>query len=93
MKLVASKLFEKKYKRIALKNQLLKMNIDKTLRLLEIDIFDSSLETHKLTGNLAGFWATSCGKDCRIIFKIEVSLITNENVIILLNFGKHDEVY
>ncbi len=78
MKLVASSLFEKKYKRIAIKNLKLKSTIDKILRIMEMDIYHPLLETHKLTGSLTGLWASSCGKDCRIIFKIEKSLISNE---------------
>ncbi len=93
MKLVASKIFEKKYKKIALKNPKLKQSIDKTLLIMEKDIFHPHLETHKLSGNLTGLWALSCGYDCRIIFSVELSNQSNEQVIILLDFGSHDEVY
>lgn len=60
---------------------------------MQDDINNPVLETHKLSGNLIGLWALSCGFDCRIIFRIEKSLITNENVILLIDFGTHNEVY
>lgn len=69
MKLVASKKFEKKYKKLTSKNPKLKKLIDDSLRLMEINLNDFSLEAHKLSGKLEGLWATSCGYDCRIIFK------------------------
>lgn len=46
MKLVASKAFEKKYKKIASKNPKLKQSIDKTLQLMEKDLYHPHLETH-----------------------------------------------
>lgn len=93
MKLVASKKFEKKYKKLTSKNPKLKKLIDVSLRLMEINLNDLSLETHKLFGNLEGLWATSCGYDCRIIFKITKSKISGDSVILLIDFGTHTEVY
>ena len=93
MKLVASKNFEKKYKKIASKNPRLQYSIDRTLMLMEQDLYHPNLETHKLSGNLFGLWALSCGYDCRIIFRIEKSTNSDENIILLVDFGNHDEVY
>ena len=93
MKLVATKTFEKKYRKITSKNPLAKLSIDKTLNLMNKDIFNPILETHKLSGNLSDLWSSNCGKDCRIIFSFELSKISNEKVILLLNIGTHKEVY
>lgn len=93
MKLVASKTFEKKYQKICISNKRIKSSIDNTLKLMEEDIFNPLLQTHKLSGRLSEFWASSCGFDCRIIFEFIKSNFNNDNVILLLNFGKHDEVY
>ena len=60
-KLVLSKAFEKAYQKFTGKNQALKSSITKALYKLEIDAFDSSLRTHKLSGNLVSYLACSCG--------------------------------
>lgn len=70
-KLVLSKTFEKSYMKFIRKNSYLKKNIDKALKLLEEDIFLPQLKTHKLSGNLFGAFACSCGYDCRILFTLE----------------------
>ncbi len=93
MKIIFSKPFQKKYKRIIDKNPLSIKKINQTLILLERNMFDKSLEIHKLTGKLYGHWASSCGKDCRIVFRIINSIYNNEPVILLIDIGTHDEVY
>jgi mRNA-degrading endonuclease YafQ of YafQ-DinJ toxin-antitoxin module len=55
--------------------------------------FDASLKTHKLHGKLRGLWACQIDYDCRIVFAFEKSLVEKENLIILVDIGKHDEVY
>jgi mRNA interferase YafQ len=55
--------------------------------LLQEDIFALKMDTHLLRGELAGLYACSCGYDYRIIFPIE------DNQIILLDLGSHDQVY
>ncbi len=34
------------------------------------DAFDARLASHKLKGDLVGFWACSAGYDLRIVFQI-----------------------
>ena len=93
-KLVLSKAFEKSYKKFTGKNQLLIASINKALLRLEQDAYDPALRTHKLSGNLAALLACSCGYDCRIIFTIEKDLFNpNEENILLLDIGTHDDVY
>jgi addiction module RelE/StbE family toxin len=41
----------------------LKIDIERVLRLLVEDPFDTRLRTHKLKGKLAGTWACSVGPD------------------------------
>ena len=50
--------------------------------------FNPRLRTHKLTGKLEGLWAFSVDYDYRIIFKF-----INEDEILLIDIGAHDEVY
>ena len=57
------------------------------------DVFEPRLKTHPLTGNLAGFYACSCGYDCRIVFTIENHPQIGGEIIVLHDVGTHDEVY
>lgn len=92
--LVLSKAFEKSYKKFTNNNQLLKAAIAKAISKMENDAYDPSLRTHKLSGKLASYLACSCGYDCRIIFSIEIDLTAPQNeVILLLDIGTHDDVY
>jgi mRNA-degrading endonuclease YafQ of YafQ-DinJ toxin-antitoxin module len=65
--------------------------IRSTLRLLAEDAFDPRLRTHKLKGNLANCWASSAGYDLRIVFELVPQ--SDEEAILLLSIGTHDEVY
>ncbi|HEY0899476.1 MAG: type II toxin-antitoxin system YafQ family toxin [Daejeonella sp.] len=93
-KLVLSKAFEKSYKKFTNNNNTLKAAIFKTLDKLQVDAFNPSLKTHKLSGKLASYLACSCGYDCRIIFVIEKDLLNPElENIVLLDIGTHNDVY
>ncbi|WP_322745496.1 type II toxin-antitoxin system RelE/ParE family toxin [Plectonema radiosum] len=61
------------------------------LELLANDPLTNSLKSHKLRGQLEGLWACAVEYDCRIIYTFEDS--ENEQIIILINIGSHDEVY
>lgn len=92
--LVSTKAFEKSFKKFCARNQSLKSAIAKALVKLQTDAYQASLKTHKLSGNLAAYFACSCGYNCRIIFIIEQD-ITNPQIenILLLDIGTHDDVY
>ena len=60
---------------------------------MQLDVFAPSLGIHKLSGNLFGLLACSCGYDCRIVFTIEQDAENDREVIVLLDIGTHDEVY
>ena len=89
--LVPTKAFEKAYKKFTSKNPHLKASIHSALQQLEQDAFSSQLKTHKLSGNLYGLLACSCGYDCRIIFSIEKE--KSKETILLIDIGTHEEVY
>lgn len=59
------------------------------LEKLKTDPFDSSLKTHKLKGELSEFYSCSLTYEYRIIC---VFLIQDETIV-LVNIGSHDEVY
>jgi len=92
-KLLLSKSFEKSYRKFITKRPLLKSVIGKALLKLEEDAFAPGLRTHKLSGNLYGYFACSCGYDCRIVFSIEKSINTKAEFILLIDIGTHEEVY
>jgi mRNA-degrading endonuclease YafQ of YafQ-DinJ toxin-antitoxin module len=61
----------------------------RTLTLIELDPFHSSLRLHALQGRLAGLHAVSINLQYRITLKLEL----HEEEIILVSVGSHGEVY
>ncbi|MFV9507482.1 MAG: type II toxin-antitoxin system YafQ family toxin [Oscillochloridaceae bacterium umkhey_bin13] len=90
-RLVLTPKFQRAFRKYARNNLRLQTQIEATLQHMEQDVFVAGLGTHKLSGNLAGLRACSCGYDCRIVFVIEQE--AGEEVIVLLDIGTHDEVY
>ncbi|MFC1817252.1 plasmid stabilization protein [Thermodesulfobacteriota bacterium] len=48
---------------------------------------------HKLHGKLIGLWACQVEYDCRIVFTFEKDPDNKKDLIVLVDIGKHDEVY
>lgn len=86
-KLVLTPKFKRSFSSFVRRNRKLQQEIEKVLEQMEEDIFSASLNTHKLSGTLEGLRACSCGYDCRIVFSLE------DELIVLLDIGRHDEVY
>jgi addiction module RelE/StbE family toxin len=59
--------------------------------MLQEDASDTRLGSHKLKGDLAGLWACSAGYDLRIVF--EIAKQADDEIILLVSVGTHDEVY
>jgi mRNA-degrading endonuclease YafQ of YafQ-DinJ toxin-antitoxin module len=57
------------------------------LRRFEADPGDPLLRTHKLKGELDGYWSLSVDDDLRVLFR----WVGDE--AFLVNLGSHDEVY
>ena len=57
------------------------------LRRFAADPRDPLLRTHKLKGDLAGYWAFSVDEDLRVLFRWE------GDAAFLAHLGTHDEVY
>ncbi len=89
--IILTKSFEKSYRKFVKGNVRLKDAIGKSIAQLEEDAFSSQLKTHKLSGNLYGLYACSCGYDCRIVFSIEKQ--KDKEVILLVDIGTHEDVY
>jgi mRNA-degrading endonuclease YafQ of YafQ-DinJ toxin-antitoxin module len=66
-------------------------SIEATLEQLADDAFAPSLRSHKLRGPLTGRWACSADYDVRIVFKFVEQ--DDEEAVLLLSLGTHDEVY
>lgn len=71
----------------------LRAKVSEALSLLESDPFTPSLKTHKLQGELKGLWACSVEYDFRIVFRFETLDKAEEEAIVLIDVGTHDEVY
>jgi len=85
--------FRRAFKRLVRKQPSLQDKVLAALALLEEDPFTPSLKSHKLKGNLDGLWSCWVEYDCRIIFTLETEAETNEELIVLIDIGSHDEVY
>lgn len=62
---------------------------EKTLKLLEINPFHSSLRLHRLKGPLSDLHSVSIN----ISFRITMEFLIDDRTIIPVNVGKHEEVY
>ncbi len=92
-KLIPTSRFNRSLRKFTRRNSELRDRIQKALEQMEDDVFAANLDTHKLSGNLEGISACSCGYDCRILFFIEKEPETDSEVIVLLDVGSHDDVY
>jgi addiction module RelE/StbE family toxin len=89
MKLVKDDDYTRKERKFFKKRPHLADKYGEVLEKLKIDPFDPSLKTHKLKGEFSEFYSCSLTYEYRIIC---IFLIQNETII-LVNIGSHDEVY
>ena len=62
---------------------------EKTLKLLELNPTHPSLRLHKLSGKLSELHSVSIN----ISYRISIYFLIDEDKIILVDIGSHDEVY
>ncbi|MCT0253810.1 MULTISPECIES: type II toxin-antitoxin system mRNA interferase toxin, RelE/StbE family [unclassified Synechocystis] len=93
MKIAWSPKSLRSFKRLIRKNPNLRPMIEQVLHQLATDPFHPSLRTHKLKGELANVWSCSIDYNYRLLFEFVNNLEDNEEAILLLNLGSHDEVY
>lgn len=91
MKLVLSKTFVRDAKRFLKNNPNFEQIVKLTLKLMEEDIFNPKLKTHRLKGKLKNSFACSAAYDLRIVFEFVDQ--DGETAILLQTLGTHDEVY
>ena len=80
--------FRRAYRKVTEANPNLKPKIAQALERFVDNPFHPSLRTHKLSGKLKDFWAFVVEYDCRIVFQF-----LDSEYIVLIDIGKHDEVY
>ena len=85
--------FRRGFKKATRNNPVLQEKIFSVLEELARTPFDPHLKTHKLHGKLSGLWACEVEYDCRIVFTFENEPNTGNQLIVLVDIGKHDEVY
>jgi len=68
MKILYLPKFAKQYKRLPLE---VKIQAEKKEKIFRSDPFEKSLKTHKLKGELTGFWSFSINYSYRIIFDFQ----------------------
>ena len=80
--------FKKIYRKKIKNNKELKKKFWNNVELFAKSPFSPRLRTHKLTGKLDGLWAFSVDFDCRVVFQF-----LDENEVLFIDIGGHDEVY
>ena len=85
--------FKRSYKCLIRKNPQLKNKIFLILELLVKNPYNPIIKSHKLKGKLDGLWARWVEYDCRIIYTIKSKNNSEEELIVLIDIGTHDEVY
>lgn len=93
IKLVWGSSFKRAYKKSIKGRHNLRDRLAKLLEILQNDPFHPTLNTHKLSGKLRGLWAFDVQYDCRVIFKFVENPDTKEKEALLIDIGRHDEVY
>lgn len=80
-------LYLRKARKILKSDPNLRQAYTEFLNKLVVNPFEPSLQTHPLSGEFKGKYASSLTYKLRIVFEI------TDNTILLLNIGSHDEVY
>ena len=81
MKIYYSSKFAREYQKLPLR---IKKIAEKKERIFRENPSDSQLKTHKLKGNLKGFWSFSVNKEYRIIFEF-----VDSDIIWFHSVGSH----
>ncbi len=91
MKIIQTNKYQREAAKLIAGNKQLLAKFLEVYKLLDQDVFNSKLRTHKLKGELEGYWSCSLTPNIRIVFKFET--INEDKIIKLLTVGSHDAVY
>ena len=89
MKLVKDENYQRKERKFFKKHVHLVDKYAEVLTKLKTSPFDPSLKTHRLKGELSEFYSCSLTYDYRII----CVFLMQDETIVLIDIGSHDEVY
>ncbi len=81
--------YEKREKKFLNKHPELFKQYRKTVQLLELNPYHPSLRLHALKGNMKDVHSVSIN----VSYRITIELLIQEQEIIFLNVGSHDELY
>jgi len=88
-KIIRTDTYFKKLKKFIKKHPEVLDRYIKVIKLLELNPYHPSLRLHKLKGNLKEYYSVSITMQ----YKVVIDFIIEENKIILLDIGTHNEVY
>ncbi len=88
-KIVRTDTYFKKLKKFIKKHPEVLDRYIKVIELLELNPYHPSLRLHKLKGNLKEYYSISITMQYRVV----IDFIIEDNKIILLDIGTHNEVY
>ncbi|MDD5773822.1 MAG: plasmid stabilization protein [bacterium] len=88
-KIIYTESYIKRAKKFVKKHPEIINQYAKTLKLLEINPFHPSLRLHKLKGRLSNLHSVSIN----ISYRISIDFIIENDTIIPIDIGSHDEVY
>ena len=80
--------FKKSFKKRLKRQQDLEDKFWQRVEIFKNNPFDARLKTHKLSGKLKDLWSFIIEYDLRVVF-----YFCDENRVVFVDIGKHDEVY
>ncbi len=89
MKLVKDESYQRKERKFFKKHTDLVDKYVDVLKKLKSDPFEPSLKTHKLNGKMREFYSCSITHEYRIV----CTFIIQNDIIVLVDIGSHDDVY
>ena len=89
MKLVKDESYQRKERKFFKKHADLVDKYVDVLKKLKVDPFEPSLKTHKLKGKMSEFYSCSLTHEYRIV----CTFIIQNDIIVLIDIGSHDDVY
>jgi len=88
-RIIYTKSYLKRAVKFARRHPDLLVQYEKTLKLLELNPFHPSLRLHRLGGSLSDLHSISIN----ISYRITLEFLVEDDKIVLVNVGSHDEVY
>lgn len=88
-KILFTEAYDNKAKKFFKQHPDIKKQYEKTLELLESNPYHQSLRLHRLKGRLKHLYSVSIN----IVYRIIIEFIFENDKIILIDVGSHDDIY